>query len=396
MKKELTRKICAARHTGEVAPMDYLVITDDRKEKVRIGMRLVVDKPKTYTPERVKWIRSQIKDLLTPQVKKDFSEDEIFYTSVYDFWAYGNTISEEFCFNFLYKTHAEKKLYTTFRTRLNLLYKINDRSLAYIFHDKYETYERFNDYYLRDVVKISGVSDYEKFQEFVLKHPVFVLKPLASSLGRGVRKVDVRDYASVDSLFSELLAQGASMLDVSFYDDRSFIVEELIDQDLHMAAIHPSSVNAVRVPTLRLKDGNVRVLYPWVKIGANNQFVSSTAFGTYDAGIDVKTGIINTDGYKENGEKLAVHPITGVVFRGYVVPRWDELMQLTIRLAKSLPPSINYIGWDMALTPKGWCIMEANFTGDFMWQLFQERGFLKEWEELTGITLQDDFWWKSV
>lgn len=374
--------------------MEPIKITDSFEEQVQIGKDLYASKCKVYTPELVESMRKDIKELMTPKVAKDFSEDDIFFHSIYDFWVYGNTTSEEMYFHFLDKTHKEKLEYTTFRTRLYWMFQINDRSFQHVFHDKWETYELFSKYFLRDVIKISGENDYGQFEKFISKHPVFVSKPVSSHLGIGVKKIDSSEYTNSKELFRELLSLGNGLAKDSFYNDASLILEEVIDQDSALAEIHPYSVNGIRITTFR-KDGKVKILYPWFKVGANKSFVTSAAFGTYDAGIDAETGVVNTDGFKENGESDSVHPLTNITFKGYKIPKWNDLVATVTEMALSLMPEINYVGWDMVLTPKGWCIMEGNFTGDFMWQMFNQKGFRKELEELTGIKFGEEFWWQK-
>ena len=374
--------------------MEKIKITDNFAEKLHIGRELFEKYPQKYPQERVDDMYRQIRALMTDSMAKKFSEDDVFFHSIYDFWVYGNVISEEIYFHFLYKTHEEKKKYTTFRSRLVWMYQINDKSLAHLFHDKWETYELFSKYYLRDVVKISSDADFDLFDEFVKKNPVFVVKPLSSHLGIGVKKIDLAEYSDNKALFDELLNLGKVHAKDSFFNDASLMLEEVIDQDPALAAIHPYSVNGIRISTFR-RDGKVTILYPWFKVGANKSFVTSAAFGTYDAGIDAETGVVYTDGFKENGEYDVVHPLTNIVFKGYQIPKWSELVETVKEMALSLPDSINYIGWDMVLTPKGWCIMEGNFTGDFMWQMFNQKGCKTEWEQLTGIEFGDYFWWEK-
>lgn len=373
--------------------MKKVIITDDFQKKVALGKELLENDEK-LTSSRIESLRKEMHSLLTPCMLKDFDETDLFYHSVYDFWVYGNTVSEEIYLHFPYKTHMEKMEYTTFRTRLIWMYQINKKSEAHYFHDKWETYQLFRNYYLRDVVKISSLDDFYSFDAFVKRNPIFVCKPASSHLGIGVKKIDASQYANSKILFEELLSIGKCFTKDSFYNDPSLVLEEVINQDPKLAAIHPFSVNGIRITTFR-KDGKIKILYPWFKVGANKSFVTSAAFGTYDAGIDAETGIVNTDGFKENGESDAVHPLTNITFKGYVIPKWQELVSTVTEMALSLPNEINYIGWDMVLTPKGWCIMEGNFTGDFMWQMFNQKGFRTEWEQLTGINIGDGFWWEK-
>jgi hypothetical protein len=372
--------------------MDSLKITDDRREQIQIGKELFQLKKSSYPDERVKWMYGSIESLMTDVLRKSFSVEDLFYMSIYDYWCYGNTISEEIYFHFPFKTHEEKKKFMTFRSRLNYMRILNPPKYAHYFNNKYDTYLVFKDYYLRDLVKIESEADYPDFLDFVNKHPEFVVKPTSSHIGIGVRKIVVKKEDDLKLLFQSLLEEGRKNAEDSFNNDASFLLEELIIQDENLARFHPYSVNGIRLTTLKCRDG-VKILYPWFKVGANKSFVTSAAFGTYDAGIDPETGVVVTDGYKENGECDAIHPLTRIPFKGFQIPQWDSLLTLANTLADVIP-GVNYIGWDFVLTPKGWCIMEGNYTGDFMWQMFNQRGFKEEFESLTGIHIENTFWWQ--
>lgn len=372
--------------------METIKITDNREEKIQIGKQIFQAQSSSYTKEKINQIYKTIRDLSTEKLKQTFTEEELFFLSNYDFWVYGNTISEEIYFHFPFKTHEEKMEYMTFRTRQSCMKELNPKEYAHIFNNKYETYLRFRDYYLRDVVRIETEEDFDVFLKFVEKHNSFVVKPTSSHIGIGVRKIVVGEDEDLMQMFRSLLKEGKENAKDCFNRDSSFLLEELIVQDEQLARIHPYSVNGIRVTTLKCCDG-IKILYPWFKVGANKSFVTSAAFGTYDAGIDPTNGVVITDGFKENGEKDTIHPLTGIPFKGYQIPKWNDLLTMAKTLA-NVVPGVNYIGWDFVLSPKGWCIMEGNYTGDFMWQMFNERGFRKEFTSLTGITMKKDFWWQ--
>ena len=218
------------------------------------------------------------------------------------------------------------------------------------------------------------------------------MKPTSSHIGIGVKKITIREDEDQMLLFNSLLKEGKENAKDCFNNDSSFLLEEIIEQDEQLAQIHPYSVNSIRVTTLKC-NGGIKILYPWFKVGTNKSFVTSAAFGTYDAGIDPANGVVITDGFKENGVKDAIHPLTGIPFKDYQIPKWNDLLAMANTLA-NVVPEVNYIGWDLVLTPKGWCIMEGNYAGDFMWQMFNERGFRNEFESLTGITIKKEFWWQ--
>ena len=58
-------------------------------------------------------------------------------------------------------------------------------------------------------------------------------------------------------------------------------------------------------------------------------------------------------------------------------------------------PDYGYVGWDLVLTPDGWCVMEGNYSGEFTFQLINGRGYKKEFEELIDWKYEKTFWWED-
>jgi len=50
-----------------------------------------------------------------------------------------------------------------------------------------------------------------------------------------------------------------------------------------------------------------------------------------------------------------------MVFKGWKVPRWNELISLVEEIHRNNMTSHLYIGWDFALTQQGWCLIEGNW-----------------------------------
>ena len=117
---------------------------------------------------------------------------------------------------------------------------------------------------------------------------------------------------------------------------------------------------------------------------AENTDNHHTAFTVSVDHIDTTTGIIFTDGYDEKCIAHAVHPDSGVPYKGVSIPRWDEAVALAKAMALAMP-GMTYIGWDLALTPDGWEPVEAN-RGEFIaQQITQGRGLRKEFEQACGL-----------
>ncbi len=373
--------------------MNSIKITAEKAEMISIGKELFEENSRVYNERMLSIIRKTI-DANMPNATDAEKEDK-FYQSIYDYWVYGNNIAEEFYFHFDNMSHEEKCEYVTYRNQQLYIYHLNKKEDSVLLNDKFKTYNLFQPYYKREVIQICSEDDFEMFESFITRHPVFVAKPAALGLAIGVHKVDSNDYPDKKELFTDLLHEGVAMHEGhTWRGSNAVVLEEIIKQHEELAAIHPESVNGIRVTTVRMGD-KVHIVHPWFKIGANGNFVTSAAQGTMDAGIDPETGIVDTWGYKENGDKMEYHPQTGIRIPGYKIPRWKELIEMATEVALKLD-TINYVGWDFVLTPdNGWCIMEGNFAGEFMWQMTYEKGMKKEFEELIGWKPSVDFWWQS-
>lgn len=374
--------------------MKYLVLTNDHQEQEKIGRKIVADKANIYTESVIDFIRENA--INNSKYRDDIldSESEI-YRSIYHYWMYGCTADEYFFYEFYKKDSDEIKEYITSHEKVLYIEHLNDKKDAHYFDNKYDTYKVFKDYFKRDLILCETENDMQKFLNFVDMHPVFVVKPTDMGLGHGVHKASVEGFTleQKKNAFYELLEEGKkNRQNFVFGKESSVVLEELIDQDEEMSRIHPDSVNGIRIATVKV--GNEVCAYKaWFKIGRGGQFVTSAAYGTFDAGIDVETGIVTTPGFNETGDTFDIHPDTNVPIVGFQIPKWNEAIALVKEMAQKLP-NVHYTGWDVVLSKNGWCIMEGNFKGNFMWQLCENKGCKKEFEELIGWKLEKEFWWE--
>ena len=240
--------------------------------------------------------------------------------------------------------------------------------------DKWQFYQLAKPFFKRDVCRVETESDFVSVEEFCSKHPRFIAKPRFSSSGIGVHVVDLEcdnKYRGIRELFDHYKS----------LDDGKWLFEEFIEQDERMAAWHPSSVNTIRVPSIKTKHG-FEVLLPLFRTGKNGNLVDNCH---NDGGLmavpDAKTGTLVSDGYDIYTNIVENHPNSGMKFKGWQVPMWDELLKTAAELHKSLPPKHKYIGFDFALTSKGWVVVEGNW-GNFPHQVCVHHGIKQEFEKL--------------
>lgn len=260
--------------------------------------------------------------------------------------------SEYFLFDFENKTPRQRKEYLTDIQKDVYCEKydgiVNFNKLS----DKFFFYEKMKKFYHRDACLISKPSDKTSFFSFVSKHPSFIAKLNSGSFGRNTMIINTQDRC-MDEIFNNLLNAG------------SWIVEDIIHQVPEMAKFNDSSVNSVRVPTF-MCNGEVVVFGTFMRTGRSGSIVDNAGSGGIFFRIDEKSGVCISDGYAENGFRYKTHPDSGIEFKGFQVPKWDEVLLLAKKCHRTLPDH-KYIGWDFALTENGWILIEGNW-GQFLCQ----------------------------
>lgn len=298
---------------------------------------------------------------ITEQEKEELKIDMI-----YSLHRFGCMFKEYFLFQFYKLNTAGREEFITDKKRYPFYTAFNTQENHELFTNKSETYKVFARYYRREILSIEQDSQFSEFQQFVKKHPRYMVKPLFGSLGQGIRIVSDSSY----EFFCNLLPRKGKV---------EYICEELIVQSIEMGALHSSSINTVRVPTIVCKDG-VHIFHPVLRIGINNSIVDNGGSGGILANVDTDTGIVYTAGFDESGNRYVVHPDSGISIVGFQIPRWNEAKLLAIELAGVTDN--RYTGWDLALTDSGWVMVEGNDCGEFIMQIADKIGRKKELDAL--------------
>lgn len=371
--------------------MQDIKITDNYGEMIKIGKEIADSKSHIYKEWGkvvIDTIRKNMPSLSDEEV------EECYYRSIYDYWVYGSRIDEWFLYRFFEKTHEQKNDYVTTRRKFQYVRHLNNESDRYLLDDKYETYMLLSKYYLRDVICIKSSEDYQSFKNFVEKHPSCVVKPLDATYGQGVYKLEVS--SNYEEAFDTLLSKNKTTQRDKLTGSDGLLLEELIIQDDALGALHPGSVQCLRCNTLCI-EGKAQIFATSMKIGIGNQFVTSLSGGSLTVGINRETGVIETQGFSEvfGRKAMSCHPDTHIPFVGYQVPQWNEMKALAIEAAEQVP-TIGYIAWDLALSKKGWCIIEGNYAGEFFgMQLPYNKGVRPRLESELKWKPEHLYWWKK-
>ena len=375
-----------------------LYASEDEAYQIRTGREIVAAYPELYNP----WIIQNIKQKLEaraktrPDIAGGRSIEDIFAIATYDYWQYGIDTPEEFSHEQLGATDEKKRQYITFRGRFDYVYHLNKKEDMHLLSNKWHAYQLLKDAYKREVLLLESEQDFPAFEAFCQRHPTFVVKPVGLGQSIGVRKVEVGN-ANLHTLFNQLFAEIET--ENSHYNcavDKGVLVEELIEQGEEMAMLHPASVNSVRMLTINLGDGDIRLWYPYVRIGVGGHFISSAATGSIVAGINAGTGVVYSTGFDKLGRITDVHPDTHFTIKGIKIPRWGKLCRKAIEMSERLP-TLRYIGWDFVYDKDGeWIVMEGNEnSGISSSQLIHHRGMREEFEQLIGYHPTKEYWWQG-
>lgn len=258
-------------------------------------------------------------------------------------------------------------------TRERALYceRMNDPKNQMIFDDKGKTYEVFGKYFHRDLTEVVGWNEAstKAFAEFVSKHPRFIIKPFNGGNGRGIKIINSEDMGGFDRMCETLKKEYSS----------GFVAEELIRQVEELSAVHSSSVNTLRVFTVRFDDRIEFLPFAW-RVGRGGACVDNGGSGGIFCALDDNGVVVAT--CDEKGNSYEVHPDTGHPLIGFQLPKFEEAKAFAKELAMVVP-SNRYCGWDIALTDEGWIMQEGNWQGGFVaFQCPLQRGCRKEMDAI--------------
>ena len=271
---------------------------------------------------------------------------------------------EYFLFGFKDKTRKERAAYITDIEKDMYCNKYVGHHQFEELMDKWNLYSLMTSYYKRDAILLECNTPFHDFADFVNKHKRFIAKPNKGSFGLNTSIIDTSNL-EIQSVYDNFTKSSCS----------SWIIEELIIQSKEMATFNPDSVNSIRVPTFRTKDG-IQIFGCFMRTGRKGSVVDNAGAGGIFMKVDDASGIISSDGFTEKGERYSCHPDSNIKFKGFEIPRWTELRELAIQCHKELPHH-KYIGWDFVLTDKGWVLMEGNW-GQYLCQQVSSQKPMKD------------------
>lgn len=173
---------------------------------------------------------------------------------------------------------------------------------------------------------------------------------------------------------------------LSLLKNKKIIVQSVVEQHEQLKRFKTRSVNTIRIVTIRGKSGKIGVFAAFLRLSGNAEsFVDNRAKGGLGIGIDLETGKLMKYGFPHDGfgNKTPVHELSQIVFEGFQLPYWEDTKKLVIIAHKQFY-EIQSIGWDVALTPDGPCLLEGNDDWEIGGPQDTCGGLKAKWDELVN------------
>lgn len=198
-----------------------------------------------------------------------------------------------------------------------------------------------------------------------------IFKPRGGARGNSIMKVTIRKREDGSLVVCHdgrtiAAAEFLANLPTGSFDPRTdsypgWIVQEVLQQHPFLAAFNPSSVNTFRVVTFMDIEGRIHIHHSILRVGCGGNAVDNWDKGGLSIQVDPKKGQLGKGVRKVEfgGDWSVSHPETGVTFEGQLVPNWNSILELCKHGARIFSGARS-IGWDIALTPHGPVVLEAN------------------------------------
>lgn len=217
-----------------------------------------------------------------------------------------------------------------------------------IFRDKAKFLEIYGDYVHRKWLYIPKAS----FAEFekMITHYDCIAKPLNESRGAGIQKI-YKDDAKKDT---------RKLYD--FFARNNYLLEQCIENCKELKALHPQSLNTIRVVTVSNKE-KACVFSGVLRAGVGDNVIDNSHAGGLSAQINVNSGVVETDGADSSGNRYEYHPDSNIKIKGFVIPYWNVIVKTCCEAARR--STIPIVGWDVVANDDGVIeLIEGNHRPD--------------------------------
>lgn len=194
------------------------------------------------------------------------------------------------------------------------------------------------------------------------------LKPLEGWGGTGVLVATVRVPGSGPVLTradgSDVSLEAVIRSFAGGEGEAEFILERYVEQSGFYRQLNPSSLNTLRIWTLRTGTA-CEVIGAYLRVGRAGCDVDNGSRGGMMFPVDIRSGRLLPGVLKSSPHRgeYREHLDSGVIIAGEVLPDWDRICAF-VREVLPLLPQTRFCGFDVAGTDSGPVLIESNVAPD--------------------------------
>ncbi len=279
---------------------------------------------------------------------------------IFDRWLsmklYGTSPDSYMGLQFYNRRWWSKNKFLTDGRHSDLDEKFNSKKGIEILLDKHQFLKTYASFVKRDWLFIDKGTPDADIHDFTSKHDECIAKPISSCHGNGVRKIKTNEIMQLKR------------------NGETFLAEQIIENCAELKSINPTSLNTIRVVTCRDHGGELHIMAIVMRIGGPDAVVDNYFGGGVAYHVDVNEGIVDCPGRNSNLKEFVRHPGSNALMIGFQIPRFKELL-VWIREVADFRKDIRYAGWDVAITPEGFELIEGNnCPGPNIMQIHTQKG----------------------
>lgn len=134
---------------------------------------------------------------------------------------------------------------------------------------------------------------------------------------------------------------------------KDFIIQIVVNQDLIIKSLNPSSLNTLRVLSYLNKDG-VHIISTIIRIGKMGSFTDNCSTGGIACGVN-RNGELKKHGYFNDG-KATLKTDSGILLESIKIPFLQKAID-QVKTMHLLIPYFRIVSWDIAIDNKGFPLL---------------------------------------
>ena len=157
-----------------------------------------------------------------------------------------------------------------------------------------------------------------------------------------------------------------------------YVHTKIIEQHKEINKIHNKSVSTLRIISLITSENHPEIISVFMRFGVGDSVIDNASSGGFFVGVNIDEGTLKDTGHylsQYGGAKIKKHPDSGFIFEGFKVPYFKEACEEVLKGIMVIPN--RFIGWDVAITPNGPIIVEANSSPHLQISNIVNGGLLK-------------------